>query len=342
MKALSSLFVLVVILIGIIVIGGAYYTVDMREQVVITQFQKVVGAPVTEPGLHFKMPFIQKVNSFSKQVLEWDGPSVPMPTKDKVYIVVDTFGRWKIADALVFMQKLRDERAAQSRLTDLLGSETRSVVARHDLIEVVRTTKDRVAAHDASVVTTTGTPANPLPAIKYGRSVLEKEIFDNAKAKVKNLGIELLDVRFKRINYNRNISGPIHERMIAERQQIAEGFRSKGAGDAAEILGNRDKELKEIESKAYKTIQEIEGTADAKATEIYAKAYNSTPEAVKLFEFMKSMDALKKTVTSDTTVILTTDGDLLRYLKSADPAASGSKPDVLKTLQGLPSLLDVK
>lgn len=341
MKALSSALVLLLLIAAAILLNAACYTVDVREQVIITQFQQVVGQPVTEPGLHFKAPFIQAVNRFPKQVLEWDGPSVPMPTKDKVYIVVDTFGRWKIVDALLFMQKLRDDRAAQSRLTDLLGSETRSVVARHDLIEVVRTTKDRVAARDSSV-TGNATLANPLPKISFGRTALEKEIFENAKGKVKAFGIELLDVRFKRINYTRNISGSIHERMIAERQQIAEGFRSQGAGDAAEILGNRDKELKEIESKAYKQIQEIEGAADAKATEIYAKAYNASPEAVKLFEFIKAMDALKKSVTPDTTAILTTDGDLLRYLKYADPAAAAQKPDLLKGLKGMPSLLDVK
>jgi len=340
MKAISSLLFVFILIGGVILLNASIYTVDMREQVVITQFQKVVGVPVTEPGLHFKAPFIQTANSFSKQVLEWDGPSTQMPTKDKVYIVVNTFGRWRITDALLFMQKLRDTRAAQSRLTDLLGSETRSVVAKHDLIEVVRTTKDRVAARDTSL---TGKDAqiNPLPKISFGRSALEKEIFDNAKNKVKNLGIELMDVRFKRINYNSSISGPIHERMIAERQQIAEAFRSQGAGDAAEILGNRDKELKEIESKAYKTIQEIEGTADAKATEIYAKAYNSTPEAVKLFEFTKAMDTLKKSLSPDTMLILTTDSDMLRYLKSPDPAAS-SKPDLTKGLLSTPSLLDVK
>ena len=235
MKPISSLLLVFILIGGLILLNGACYTVDVRDQVIITQFQKVVGLPVTEPGLHFKVPFIQNVNRFSKQLLEWGGPSVQMPTKDKVYIVVDSFGRWKITDALLFMQKLRDERAAQSRITDLLGSETRSVVAKHDLIEVVRTTKDRVAAKDTSL---TGADAltNPLPKISYGRSALEKEIFDNAKAKVKSFGIELMDVRFKRINYNLSISGPIHERMIAERQQIAEGFRSQGMGDAAEMV----------------------------------------------------------------------------------------------------------
>lgn len=341
MKAVSSILLLFIVIAALVLLNSSCYTVDVREQVIVTQFQQVVGQPVTQPGLHFKAPFIQEVNRFSNQVLEWDGPSVPMPTKDKVYIVVDTFGRWKIVDPLLFMQKVRDERAAQSRLTDLLGSETRSVVARHDLIEAVRTSKDRVAARDATVGGT-ATSVNPLPKINYGRSALEKEIFENSKGKVKAFGIELLDVRFKRINYTHNISGSIHERMIAERQQIAEGFRSQGAGDAAEILGNRDKELKEIESKAYKQIQEIEGEADAKATEIYAKAYNASPEAVKLFEFIKTMDALKKSITPDTTVILTTDGDLLRHFKFADPAASASKPDLTNGLKGLPSLLDVK
>ncbi|MDB6138788.1 MAG: Protein HflC, partial [Verrucomicrobiaceae bacterium] len=335
------------------------------EQVIITQFQQVVGQHVTTPGLHFKMPFVQSVNVFSNQVMEWDGPATQMPTKDKVYIVVDTFGRWKITDPLKFMQKLGNERSAHSRLNDLLGSETRSTVAKHDLIEVVRTTKGRKAAHDASL-SVADSEADPLPPIEYGRSFLEKEILESSRPKVEIFGIELLDVRFKRINYNPSVSRTIHSRMQSERQQIAERFRSEGAGEAAKILGNRDRDLQQIVSEAYKKIQEIEGGADARATEIYAKAYNQTPEALSLYDFTKSMDTLKKTLTPDTTLILTTDNDFLRYLKSADPqkpappsapapvAVTPAAPapagvsrydvapkDMPKGIPGLPSLLDL-
>ncbi len=346
MKSVSTIFAILAVILGLILLNASCYTVDMREQAIITQFQQVVGAPVTTPGLHFKVPFVQTVNTFSNQVLEWDGPATQMPTKDKVYIVVDTFGRWKIVDALKFMQKLGNERSAQSRLNDLLGSETRSTVARHDLIEVVRTTKGRKAARDATLKISDA-DTEPLPAIEYGRTVLEKEILERAKPMVSHFGIELMDLRFKRINYNPGVSRKIYTRMQAEREQIAERFRSEGAGEAAKILGNRDRDLNEIESAAYKKIQEIEGEADAKATEIYAKAYNQSPEAVALYEFTKSMDTLKKALTPDTTVIMTTEGDLMRYLKGADPKspepgkAGELKLDLPKGMPNLPSLLDM-
>ena len=344
MKPLFSIFAILGIIIGLILLNASCYTVDMREQVIITQFQQVVGQPITTPGLHFKVPFVQTVNSFSNQVMEWDGPATQMPTKDKVYIVVDTFGRWRITDPLKFMQKLGNPRSAQSRLNDLLGSETRSTVAKHDLIEVVRTTKGRKAARDASL-SVADSEADPLPAIEYGRSFLEKEILETSRPRVEFLGIELLDLRFKRINYNPSVSRTIHTRMQSERQQIAERFRSEGAGEAAKILGNRDRDLKQIESEAYKKIQEIEGEADAKATEIYAKAYNQSQEALGLYDFTKSMDTLRKTLTPDTTLILTTDSDFLRFLKGADPhpaaAVQGPKLDLPKGIPGLPSLLDL-
>ena len=340
MKPIYSILAIIGLICGLLVLNASCYTVDMREQVIVTQFQQVVGPPVTKPGLHFKVPFVQMVNTFSNQVMEWDGPSTQMPTKDKVYIVVDTFGRWRITDPLKFMQKLGNERSAQSRLNDLLGSETRSTVAKHDLIEVVRTTKGRKAARDASL-SVADAETDPLPPIEYGRSALEKEILDTSRPKVEIFGIELLDLRFKRINYNPSVNRTIHSRMSSERQQIAERFRSEGAGEAAKILGNRDRDLKQIESEAYKKIQEIEGQADAKATEIYAKAYNQTPEALTLYEFIKGMDTLKKTLTPDTTLILTTDSDLLRYLKSPEPTMKGPELDLSKGVKGLPSLLDL-
>jgi membrane protease subunit HflC len=338
MKALLSTFAALLAVLTLFVLNASFFTVTEGEQVIITQFGKPVGDPVIQAGFHLKTPFIQSVNRFEKRILEWDGPSARMPTKDKVYIVVDTFGRWRISDPLKFYQQLRDERSAQSRLDDILGSETRNVIARHDFIEAVRTTKDRKpvldeqALPDARLVT--------MAPITKGRTLLEKEIFAAAAPKITGFGIELLDVRFKRLNYNDSVSDTIYQRMISEREQIAQRFRSEGEGEAAKILGNKERDLFQIESEAYKKIQEIEGAADAKAIEIYAKAYNQTPAARELFEFLKTMETYKSVITADTNLILTTNSSLLRYLKSDSPA-----PATAPTLPGLPSnlpsLLDV-
>ncbi len=324
MKMLTSPLVAFAAVIFLILLFASAYTVDMREQVIVTQFSKVVGEPIKEPGLQFKAPFIQHVNRFPKHVLEWDGPTAQMPTKDKANIVVDTFARWRIVDPLTFFLQLRDIRSAHSRLDAIIGSESRNVVARHSLIEVIRSTKDREAVRDPNLVapsTTTGSGVRigSLVSIQFGRPVLERDILASARPKAAELGIELLDVRFKRINYNPAVTRTIYERMVSERMQIAERFRSEGAGEAAKILGNRDRDLKLIESEAYKKIQEIEGAADAKATDIYARAYNQSEAAGEMFEFMKAMDTLKKSMTADTSVVFTTDGDLFRYLKSPNP-----------------------
>ncbi len=344
MKSGLSLLILIAG-IGLYILGSAsLYTVGETEQVIITQFGKPVGETISEAGLHFKTPFIQRVNRFEKRILEWDGPPANMPTKDKVYIVVDNFARWRISDPRVFFENLRDERTAMSRLTDILGSETRNVIARHDFIEAIRTTKDRKVAREIS---TTASIADArigiLPAILKGRTELEKEIFSSAVPKVKGFGIELMDVRFKRINYTPAVSQTIYQRMVSERTQIAERFKSEGAGEAAKILGERERDLKLIESEAYRKVQEIEGAADAKATEIYAKAYNQTPEAAELFEFTKTMDAYKLVITPDTNLILSTNSDFLHYLKSSDKPAPTLPPVTGGTdlLKGLPSLLDV-
>jgi membrane protease subunit HflC len=341
MKALTSPLVFLGALAVAIVLFAAAYTVDMREQVIVTQFSEVVGEPIKNPGLNFKVPFIQHVNRIPKHVLEWDGPSAQMPTKDKANIVVDTFARWKIVDPLTFFLQLRDIRSAHSRLDSIIGSESRNVVARHSLIEVVRSTKDREATRDPNLAApattgaaTTGSGARvgALVPIQFGRPVLERDILASARPKAAELGIELLDVRFKRINYNPAVTRTIYDRMVSERVQIAERFRSEGAGEAAKILGNRDRDLKLIESEAYKKIQQIEGAADAKATDIYARAYNQTTAAADLFEFMKAMDTLKKSLTSDTSIVFTTEGDLFRYLKAPNaggvtrPSAPAPKP----------------
>ena len=338
MKPLLSMLGLLIVFVGMLALNAALYTVDMREQVIITQFSQVIGSPIDKPGLHVKTPFIQKVNRFSKQVLEWDGPSADMPTRDKLIMVVDTFARWRIQDPLKFFQQVNDERTAQSRLNTIIGGSARDVVASHDFIELIRSTKDRKAERDESLVAV-DSRIGTLPPIQIGRDKLERLVLEQAGPMAAMLGIELLDVRFKRLNYNPSVSRTIFQRMSSEREQIAERFRSEGQGEAAKILGNRDRDLKQIESEAYKKIQEIEGGADAKATEIYAKAYNQSPEAVKLFEFTKAMDTLKKTITPDTTLVLTTDGELLRYIKGAEPVKPSA--EMPKGLNGLPSLLDL-
>lgn len=338
----SSLGILAAAFFAGVIVLSCIYTVGEQEQVVLTQFGKPVGSAVINPGLHFKLPFIQVVNRFEKRVLEWDGPPASMTTRDKANIVIDTFGRWRITDPLLFLQRLRDERSALSRLDDILASETPNVIARHDFIEVVRTTKDRKVARDESIAT--DARVGVLTPITSGRTKLEAEVLKSAEPKVQGFGIQLLDVRFKRINYNQGVSENIHQRMISERTKMANLFRSEGEGQAAKRLGEKERELARIESEAYKKVQEIEGAADAKATEIYAKAYNQSPEAMSLFEFLRSMETYKTAITADTTLILTTDSELLKYLKSSTPEAiSGLKaPDLQSTLKGLPSLLDVK
>jgi modulator of FtsH protease HflC len=317
------------------------FTVDEREQVIVTQFKRVVGSPITAPGLHFKLPFLQQINRFSNQVLEWDGKAVRSATKDKNYIIVDNFARWRIKDPLLFMQKLTDERTAQSRLDSIIGSETRNAVASHNLIEVVRSDKARRIPEGSAVQ---GRP-NALPNIDDGRLVLETQILKAAAPSTLPLGIELLDVRFKRVNYDEGVVNKIYGRMTSERLQIAERFRSEGAGEAAKIKGNQEKELNLVQSTAYKKVQEIEGAADAKATEIYAKAYNGTAGARELFEFTKSLDTLKKTITPDTTLLMTTEGDMLKFLKRSEPGNNGNAlaPGVpgLPGFQNMPSLLDL-
>jgi membrane protease subunit HflC len=307
---------------------GVFYVVPETEQVIITQFGKPVGNPVTNAGLKMKVPFIQEVHRIQKRVLPWDGPTAEMPTRDKLYIVVDAFGRWKISDPLQFYLRLRDPRSANSRLDDILGSEMRNTIARHDLVEVVRTTKDRKPAKDATIVE--GAPGGYLPPIRLGRVTLEKEVFENAKAKLAEFGIELLDVRFKRINYNPAVASKIYDRMISERTQIAERFRSEGAGEAAKIIGNKERDLRRIESEAYQQVQKLMGKADAEATSIYANAYNQSAQAREFYEFLRALETYETSFDKQTTTILTTESPLLRFFKGAVPmppaAPGGVKP----------------
>lgn len=310
---------LVIVFAVLLVLSGAFYTVTETQQVIITEFGKPVGGPITEAGLHFKIPFIQKVNRIDKQILEWDGQRTEMPTMDKLYILVDTYGRWRITKPLEYFRRLRDERSAQSRLEDILGSETRNAIAKHDLIEVIRTTKDRQPKRGGSLedVTEGAGKIGVLHAILKGRKKIEEEIQNAAKLKLAEFGIDLLDIRFKRINYNPSVVEKIYERMISERQQIAALFRSEGDGEAAKILGKKARDLDEIESEAYKKVQEIRGAADAKATEIYAAAYNQTPESRELYQFVKTMETYKNIIGHDSTLVFSTASDLFRFLKAA-------------------------
>jgi membrane protease subunit HflC len=295
------------------------YTVNQAEQVIITQFGKPIGDPITDPGLHFKLPFVQDVNRFDKRYLAWDGPMVEMSTKDKTYIQVDTFARWRITDPMRYYLRLRDERSAQSRLEDILGSETRTAIARHELIEVVRTDKARKPMHDETLAGAAGeSTLGVLRPIRVGRLQIEQGIFRAALPKLAEFGIELLDVRFKRINYNQQVLERIYQRMISERLQIAQRFRSEGEGEAARINGKKERDINEIESAAYKRVQEIHGEADAKATEIYALAYTQKPEAAEFFKFSKSMETYRKILNGDATIVLSTNSDLFELLKRVE------------------------
>tara|TARA_R110000850_G_scaffold202967_24_gene329131 strand:- start:5915 stop:6940 length:1026 start_codon:yes stop_codon:yes gene_type:complete len=308
-----------------LVASGGIYTVQETEQVIITQFGNAVGDPVVTPGLKFKIPFLQKVNSFDKRILEWDGRATEMPTKDKTYIRVDTFARWMIVDPLLYFQKLRDERSAQSRLDDILGSETRNAIAKNELIEVIRTTKDRQPQVEEEIAEAdlTGDIGQLIP-IRRGRRALESDIKETAKKKLGEFGIELLDVRFKRINYNQSVQERIYERMISERQQIADRFRSEGDGEAAKILGDMERDLRKIESEAYRTVETMKGEADATATQIYANAYNKSSESAEFYEFVRTLEVYSAVLEGDSTVVLSTESDLFKYLKAVKPLEVGA------------------
>ena len=326
MNRTISITILAFFGIATFLLASSLYTVSEVEQAIITQFGKPVGTPVTTAGLKIKVPFIQDVNLIDKRVLEWDGSPSDMPTKDKLYVSVDLFARWRIVDPLQYFLRLHDERSAQSRLDDILGSETRNAVAKHELIEIIRTTKDRVPLRD-TLATDAGRELDvgSLVPTQKGRKVVEQEIFAEAAEKVRVFGMELLDIRFKRINYNESVRPKIYDRMISERRQIAERFLSEGNGEAARIRGNRVRDLNKIQSEAYRQVEEIRGAADAKATEIYAKAYNQTPELVAFYEFTRTMQSYKSIIAENTTLVLSTDSDLFKFLKGMTPN-SGAVP----------------
>ena len=298
---------LAAIVVAIVVLTSGLYIVDETQQVIITRFGEPVGDAVTEPGLHIKIPFIQRVNYFDKRFLEWDGAANQVPTRDKRFIWVDTYARWRISDPRVYLERLRgDEVTAQSRLDDILDGETRNSVARHDLVQVVRTTNRQP---DLSLQDEEETGV--LEEILTGRTAITEEIIATAGPRLEELGIELIDFRLKRINYVDEVRRDVFDRMIAERQRIAQGYRSEGEGEAARISGEKERELQRIQSEAYRQAQENMGTADAESTRIYADAYNLDPG---FYAFLKSMETFETVIDSTTTLILTTGGDLLQFL----------------------------
>ena len=302
------------LLLGVVVIGflvvssSMFYVVDETQQVIITQFGRPVGDAVGDPGIHIKTPFIQRANYFDKRFLEWDGLANQVPTRDKRFIWVDTYARWRITDPLLFFQRLRDERGAQTRLDDILDGETRNAVARHDLVEVVRSTN----RDPDTILLDTESETVILDQIEIGRNAITQEIHETAQGRASDLGIEILDLRFKRINYVEEVQRDVFDRMIAERNRIAERYRSEGEGEAARIDGERERELQRIQSEAYRTAQEISGQADADATRIYAEAYNRDAD---FYAFVKSLETYELTADPSSIMVLTTDSDLMRFLK---------------------------
>ncbi len=307
----------ILIIIALIVLGSAFYVIGESEQAIITQFGKPVGDAITASGLHVKIPFIHSIHRFEKRILIWDGEGSEVPTADKKYISLNTTARWRIKDPLLFYQSVGNSMGAQSRLDDIIDSAARDVVSNNILVEVVRNSNrlyqrtrarqeaDTAASEEESVSQVT-------EKIDEGREELARRILASASELVSQYGIEILDVKIKRLNYVEDVRQKVYERMISERQRIASKYRSEGEGSKAEILGSMDRELEKIQSEAYRKAQRIKGRADAQATRIYAVAYRKDPE---FYSFLKTLEIYRNTVGENSRAILTTDSDIYRYLK---------------------------
>jgi modulator of FtsH protease HflC len=311
MKKVISALMIVLAGIGFVAAVDSIFVIDETQQAIITQFGRPVGQPRTEPGLHVKVPFIQRVSFFDKRFLEWDGDANQVPTMDKKFIFVDAYARWEITDPLQFFIRLRDERGAQSRISDILDGETRNAVASNELIELVRTS-NRTPEQTEEFLQ----ELDQLQQIAIGRDAIERLILDRANQRTSDLGIRILDFRFKRINYVDEVRRSINDRMISERNQIAELFRSEGQGEARRIEGEKERELAAIQSEAARLAEEIRGRADAQATTIYAAAYNRSARARELYSFLKSLETLEASLDEKSTVVLSTESDLFRYLSN--------------------------
>lgn len=310
-KSTKNIILIAVPFAILIVLLNAFYVVSETKQVIITQFGQPIGDAIIKPGLHLKVPFIQKANYFEKRWLEWDGDANQIPTKDKKFIWVDTYARWRISDPLVFFQRLRDERGAQSRIDDIIDGQTRNVIANFDLIEIVRSSNREFELTEELAILDI---AADIPEIETGREKIAQLILEKSSEITPELGVELRDVKIKRINYVEEVQRKVFDRMISERKRIAAKYRSEGDGKSAEIRGEKERELKKIQSEAYRKAQEIKGKADAEATRIYANAYNLDPE---FYQFMKTLETYVSTMDKDTWLLLSTDAEFLKYLKSS-------------------------
>jgi membrane protease subunit HflC len=310
MNSKIGILLLILAALGLLIAGGPFFVVNEYELAIITQFGKPIGGPYALSGLYFKVPFIQKVTYFEKRILEWDGYPTQIPTKDKKYIWVDTTARWRIVDALKFFQSVSDERGAQARLDDIVDSAVRDSVTANNLFEIVRDSNRLL--EEAVVVDADFVAAEALERVTKGRELIRQDILKQAKVLGPQYGIELLDLRIKRVNYVEEVRAKVYDRMISERKRAAEQYRSEGKGKRAEIQGQTEKELKQILSAAYKDAQKIKGEADNKATKIYADAYNQDPE---FFSFLKSLEAYADSIGEDSLLILTTDAEYFKYLQ---------------------------
>ena len=320
------------LVMGLATIWSGLYTVSETEQVVITQFGRPIGQAVTQPGLHLKLPFVQDVNVFDKRWLEWDGDANQVPTRDKKYIWVDTYARWRIADPLRFFQRLRDERGAQSRLDDIIDGETRNVIASHYLIEVVRSSNRKFEqGEEAQDVM----EEEAKQEVVHGRDRITRMILQRSSQVMPEFGVELVDVQIQRINYVDSVQTKVFERMISERKRIADRHRSEGQGKSAEIRGKKERELKRIDSEAYRKGQEVMGKADAEAASIYSAAYGRDGE---LYRFVRTLGMYRETVDKETSFVLSTDADVFRFLRSSSlrPSTGNSKPKARATLSREP------
>ncbi len=308
MRNLKPIIAGVVVLALIILLSSSLYTVDQREQVVITQFGEPVRV-VKDPGLHFKTPFIQDLRSFEKRVLEWDGRATQIPTKDKKFILVDTYARWRIVEPLLFYQSVKDEMGAQTRLDNVIDASVRDFITEQNLIEIVRNSNQPLVQSEGEEI-----ERDDL-VIELGRQKITRQMLQKASEMTPQYGIELVDIEIKHINYVQSVREKVFSRMIAERERIAEQYRSEGQGERSRILGNMKKELQTITSKAYKTAQEIKGKADGESTRIYANAYQKDPQ---FYSFVKALEGYPESIGEDSWLILTTDSDYFRYLKSSE------------------------
>lgn len=301
------------ILFFLVVLNSAYVLPE-QEQAIITRFGEPIGAPITTPGLKFKVPFIHVVHRFEKRFLDWDGSPNQLTTKDKRFVWVDAYARWRITDPLLFYQRLRDERGARTRLDDILDGETRNAIANSNLVEVIRSTNREPLRGELVLEDEMG-----LEPITQGREDVRRVVLERAQSRTTDLGLEILDVQFKRINYVDEVRQTVYTRMISERKRIAERFRSEGQGEASRIAGERERELKRIQSEAFRRAREIRGDADARATRIYAAAYDRNAETRSFYEFLKSMETLEAALDSTSRLVLTTDSELLRFLDASSP-----------------------